>query len=59
MTETIEFQEGQQAFKDGLGVDENPYSEFTEAHEEWEGGWYEEWGERFSKDWQPDWFVNR
>lgn len=56
---TLEFEEGKQAYKDGLSQYENPYSGFTEGHEEWENGWYDAWGEWYQKDFAPEWFENR
>jgi len=39
MTNNDSYEEGYDAYWDGVDVSENPYEEDTEAHRSWENGW--------------------
>jgi len=36
-----EYDEGYDAYRDGEGLQDNPYREATSDHDDWEAGWLE------------------
>lgn len=40
-----EYYEGKQSFRDGYGLDENPYSEGSGEYSDWNDGWEDSEGE--------------
>lgn len=40
--QTLEYKEGQQAYRDGLPRDTNPYKDDADKFDDWADGWFEE-----------------
>lgn len=45
--QSLEFKEGQQAWKDGEPVSSNPYRDDAKKFEDWADGWFYEDGNEF------------
>lgn len=41
MSEPSAFQQGKDAYQDGLDLDDNPYTTDSPEGDDWEQGWYE------------------
>jgi ribosome modulation factor len=40
--QTLEYKEGQQAYREGLSRDTNPYKDDADKFDDWADGWFEE-----------------